>query len=146
MTADNADGHTDKSSPETGAERTYQPKPPLWRPARERRRSRLEIGLTATGVLVVVSGLGALLLEGQFFGGPATATPVTITAIESVSHADEDSPGYITYRVSLPDGGLARLTSPRTHRPGTRLKAMVSRGRFTGRTIVASPYIVLPDE
>ena len=146
MTADDADGRTDTPLPETGADRPYRPKPPLWRPRRERRRSPLEIGLPALGMLVVASGLAALLLEGHFFSGPATATPVTITAIESVSHANEDSLGYITYRVSLPDGRLARLTSPRTHRPGTRLMAMVSRGRLTGRTIVASPYVVLPDE
>jgi hypothetical protein len=91
-------------------------------------------------------GLGALLLEGQFLIGPATATAVTIMAIEAISHADEDSPGYIIYKVSLPDGRFARFTSQRTHRPGTRIKAMVSRGRLTGRTIVTSPYVVLPAE
>jgi hypothetical protein len=144
--ADDGDVPTDTPPAETAVERPYRPKPPLWRPARERRRSPLEIGLTALGMVVVTSGLGALLLEGHFFTGPATATPVTITAIVSVSHADEDSPGYITYNVSLPDGRPARFTSPQTYRPGTRLMAMVSRGRLTGRTIVASPYIVLPDE
>jgi hypothetical protein len=85
------------------------------------------------------------LLEQHLLSAPATATPVTIVAIESISHAAEDSPGYLTYRVALPDGRFARFTSERTFRPGTRVMAMVSRGWVTKRIIVTSPYVVLPD-
>jgi hypothetical protein len=146
MTADDGDIPTETQLPETDSAPARRRRPPLWRSAKDRRRSPLEVSLTALGMLVVASGFGALLLEGHFLSGPATATRVTITAIESVSHADENSPGYITYKVSLPDGRSARFTSSQTHRPGTRLMAMVSRGRLTGRTIVTSPYVVLPDE
>jgi hypothetical protein len=100
----------------------------------------------AVFVLLSMTGAGILLLEGLILSGPATATPVTIVAIESISPSDDDSPGYITYGVRLPDGTKARFISARTHKPGTRLMAMVSRGRVTGRTIVSSPYAVLPIE
>ena len=146
MTADDADAPENGPLPDAPAKRPYAPKPPLWRPLRERRRSTRELVIGGVVLALVASVFGAVLLEPHFFSGSATAMPVTIAAIESVSHADEDSPGFITYMVTLPDGSQARFTSPRTNRPGTRLLAMVSRGWITGRTIVASPYSILPNE
>ncbi len=144
VTADDLDAR-DGAPSDPSDVREYKPKPPLWRPDRERRRSTLTIVLTALSVALGAALLTIFLFEGHFLASPATATPVTITAIESTSHADEDPPMHIIYRVSLPDGTHARLSSARVHRPGTRLVAMVSRGRFTGRIMVAPPYVVLPE-
>lgn len=132
-------------APEPDAPPPYQPKPPLWRPAPEKPHSALQVALIAVSGLVGMAAVAVVLFESPALSGPATATPVTITAIESVHHGDEDSPSYIVYRVSLPDGRMARFSSQRTHPPGTRLVAMVSRGRLTGRTFVASPYVVEPN-
>ena len=124
----------------------YRPKPPLWRSLAEKRRSPVAIGLGIAGLLGVMGVTGVVVLERQFFSGPVTATPLTVTAIERTVPADDDSPGHIVYVVKLPDGRTTRLTSERTYRPGTRLLAMVSRGGLTGRTLVGPPHVVMPDE
>ncbi len=146
MTANDTDATTGPPQAESEQERVYRPKPPLWRPARERRRSTLQIVLIGLGITAVGCALGVLALESLLFSGPAEATPVTITAVETAAHAGENSPGHFVYRVRLPDGSHARFESPRTHRVGTRPRARVSKGRITGRTFVMSPYAVLPDE
>ena len=134
---------TDAPQPDTP--RPYQPRPPLWQPA-EKPTSVLQVALIAVVGLLGIAAVAVVLFESLAFSGPATATPVTITAIEAATHAREESPSRFVYRVSLADGRTARLASERAHQPGTRLVAMVSRGRLTGRTFVASPYVVEPDE
>jgi len=146
MTADDGHDHDQASRPEAVTEPDDQPKTPIWRPAGERERSTLAVAIILVGIAAVGILLGTLQLEGDFFSGPATETPVTIIAIESVSDADAYTTRSVTYRVSLADGTQATLASPRTHKSGTRLVAMVSRGRITGRIFVTSPYRVLPDE
>ena len=143
-----SDDATDESAAsnevaQPAVEHVYKPKPPLWRPARQK-TSLLEIVVGAVTLTTVVA-LGILFLEDDFLTGSATAMLVKIASVERVSH-HEESVGSITYRVTLPDGSDARLTSAGHHRPGTRLMAMVSRGLITGRTFVSSPYTVFPDE
>jgi hypothetical protein len=142
---DSADLRGDLQQPEPEQEHVYRPKPPLWRPARERRRSAVETAVMAVGTAVLASVLGAFLLEGHLLSTPAKPMPVTITAIESAGHGDEESRG-ITYRVSLPNGAHGRFTSEHTYAIGTRLTAMVAHGRITGRIFVTSPYAVLPNK
>ncbi len=146
MTSPGDEGPPPSPESEPNAPRPYQPKPPLWRSAGEKAGSRLVTVLGILAMLVGVAVLVAVLFESQALPGPATATPVTITAIESVAHADEGAPSRYVYRVRLPDGRTARFSSQRVHQPGTRLVAMVSRGWLTGRTIVAPPYAVQPDD
>ena len=142
----NSETRGDVQEAQPAEEHAYRPKPPLWRPARERRRSAAEIVLTAVGITAVSLILGIFVFEGHLLSTPATAMAVTITAIESASHADEEPAGSITYRVSLADGSQARFTSSRSYAVGTRLVAMVARGRLTGRIIVTAPYGVLPNK
>ena len=131
---------------EAAAAPPYRPKPPLWRSLPEKHVSPVAIVLGTVGVVGLMGALGAVAFEHQFFSGPATATAVTITAVERTDPADDDSPSRIVYVVKLPDGRTAYLASERAHRPGTRLIAMVSRGGLTGRMLVAPPYVVMPDE
>jgi hypothetical protein len=102
--------------------------------------------LGALGIAIAGLAIGTIAFESHLFPGDATATRVTITGIERIAHADENSSGYTIYTVRLPDGSHALFGSPRTHAAGTRLVAMVSRGRLTGRPFVTAPYSVVPAE
>jgi hypothetical protein len=132
-------------APEPDWARPYRPSPPLWRSPGEKRGSPLSIGLGVLAGLVLTAALIGTVLEMHFLAGPATATPVTITAVERAP-ADDDAPPHFAYLAKLPDGRTERLTSEHIYRPGTRLLAMVSRGGLTGRTTVGPPYVVLAEE
>jgi hypothetical protein len=125
--------------------RPYQPRPPLWRSFQKEGGSPWRIAVGTLIALGLAGAFAAVVFELHLFSGPATATPVTITAVERITPGDE-SPPHIVYVVKLPDGGTARFTSERVYRPGTRLTAMVARGGITGRTLVGPPYVVMPDE
>jgi hypothetical protein len=124
----------------------YQPKPPLWRPPWERRRSTAAIVGWAVALLTGSLLLTLPFLEKDIFATPAHATRVTILAVENTGHPDEDTPMHFQYSVVLPDGSRGRLSSQLLHRPGAHLLAMVSRGRFTGRVFVSAPYRALDQE
>ena len=145
MTADDEAPLPSPGEPGPDAPRPYQPKPPLWRSLKDRRVSPVAIALGIVVVLGLMAALGAVAFEQQFFSGPLTATPLTITAVQR-AHADHDSPTRFVYVVKLSDGRPARFTSERVYQPGTRLVAMVSRGVLTGRTLVGPPYMAMPDE
>lgn len=134
------------TTPVSSAEPSYMLKPPLWRPARERRRSAITILLGGLAMVVMGAVASFPVVEKAFLSTPAHATPVTITAIENASHADEETPMYFHYVVTLPDGSSGRFASQTPHRPGEHLMAMVSRGRLTGRIIVSAPYVALERE
>jgi len=84
-------------------------------------------------------------VEEYFLVTPAQATSVTVVRIENSLQTGE-GPLYFRYAVTLPDGSQGRLWSEHLFKAGTRLSAMISRGRLTGRTIVKPPYRLLEKE
>ena len=134
----------ESQAPQAAAAPPYQPKPPLWRSLAEKTGSPgWSVGTLA--LIAITAVLGAVMLELYILSDPATATAVTITAIERIT-PHEESPPDVVYVVKLADGRTARFTSERTYQPGTRLTAMVSRGGLTRRIMVGPPYVVMPDE
>jgi len=113
----------------------YTPKPPLWRAAM-RPPSRLAWAL-AVPLTIAGATFAVVLAEPFVLASPASATAVTVTAVESLAQHEHTEPRY---RVSLPDGSSARLQTPRVLQVGDRLTAMVSRGRVTGRVFVSPPH------
>jgi hypothetical protein len=121
----------------------YRPKPPLWRPPENRRRSATTIAISALA-LAFLGAVGTFpAVESHFLATPAEPTAVTVGWIENAEHADEETPMYFHYVVTLPDGSRGRLASEHLFKPGDRLVAMISRGRVTGRTIISPPYLPL---
>ena len=126
----------------------YLPKSPLWQPAPQP-RSKVDSAGTVVVVLAALAVVGCLFVvmgEGQFLTTPATESLVTVAAIAGTSHGDEHHPPTIRYEVRLEDGSIARFASSHTYPVGTRLKAMVARGRVTNRVVVSGPYVALPAE
>jgi hypothetical protein len=97
-------------------------------------------------VFAIVAALAVVFGEAQFLATPATETSLTITGLESTNPADEHHAAKFHYRVRLPDGSSARFASSDIYPPGTRLRAMVSRGLLTRRVLVTPPYVALQAE
>ena len=117
----------------------YKPKPPLWEPTKAKGASRFPVVATVVLSVLVLAGI---ILDTAFFSGPAVATPVTIVAIEGFQPVTHDTSEFTTYVLKLPDGRQARLVSTRRHLVGTKLTAMVSKSRITGRLVVSSTYML----
>jgi hypothetical protein len=120
----------------------------LWQPAL-RPRSRLDPvwAVAASAIaLLVAGGAFVVIAEAQGLTTAASESVVTVAAIEGTSITDKHDPPAIRYRVRLGDGSEARFASSHAYPVGTRLKAMVARGRITNRALVSGPYVPLSDE
>ncbi len=120
------------------SEPPYRSKPPLWQPARpEKGPSRALVFFTSIAVagILLVIGLGG---ESTFLSSPSSPVEVSVVRVEGVDPPN-DAPAYYRYSVRLPDGAVARYTSPDVLRVGDSLVVMQSRGRLTGRIHLTRP-------
>ena len=122
-------------------ETTYSPKPPLWQPAhpqKEPSQSALLFTSLAVVAILVVIAVGG---ESTFLSTPSAPVEVSVLRVDGVDPPN-DAPAYYRYSVQLPDGAVARYTSPDVHRVGDKVVVMRSRGRLTGRIQLTRPRVV----
>jgi hypothetical protein len=119
----------------------YKPKPPLWRPALEKRASLLSV-LAGAGFVALV-GLG--LLPGSFLSVPMGQVEVRVVRIVGGTPAEE-VPASFRHIVSLPDGSERLFVAEHLYRPGDRLIVTATRGRLTGRVSLDPPYRLVHPE
>ena len=82
-------------------------------------------------------------IEENFLSTSSQRAVLRVIRMEGTDPGDQTSLTTFRYIVVLPDRTEARLVSERMYGLGTRLEANISRGRITGRVVVAGPYIVL---
>jgi hypothetical protein len=127
----------------TAAPPAYKPKPPLWRPAFEKRTTLL--GILAGAGLAVLVAVTLALLPGSFLSVPMGQVEVQVVRVVAGTPA-EGGPASFRHIVSLADGSERPFVAEHLYRPGDRLVVTASRGRLTGRISLDPPYRVLSSE
>src|SRR5512134_222849 len=99
----------------TAAPPAYKPKPPLWRPAFEKRTSLLGI-LAGVGLAVLVA-VTLALLPGSFLSVPMGQVEVQVVRVVGGTPAEE-VPASFRHIVSLPDRSERLFVAEHLYRPG----------------------------